>query len=605
MAKIHILTDLVANQIAAGEVVERPAAVVKELLENSLDAGATSLELSIRDGGRTYICVEDNGCGMAEDDALLCLERHATSKVQRVEDLMELSSFGFRGEALPSIASVSRFILKTKDKASVGTEIWVDHGQFIHKKVCSIPQGTRIEVHSLFQKLPVRLKFLKKDATEAAHIQDMVRLLAFAHPQVAFKFIQEGRLVFHSPPCPSQAERIKEILGAHYLEDMLELQARQGLKVSGFISKPQTKGCFTRKELSFFVNKRPIESRVLAQAVLEAFQGHLPPGRFPKAILFLEIPSSMVDVNVHPTKKEVRFKNDFALRSELATALAAALEASAQDKLRTLKPAQDIRFEYIESSPDSVLEIQRFLRKPNAIASQANTLPSLSKNAYIHTLNPRAIADLNPALQAPQEQAFPWTFLGHLEGPYALFKNQQELIIFNSKLAQQRIEYERLLAEFERPPLASQVLLLPLVLTLSPSQYRQFQAHESVLKDLGFEAEPFGKSECKLNATPTWLDAGKATVFFLDSLDLFEQESAASMKDHPSLLKKLAKMAAQRVSSTYQSQAQLTELAKTLLCCQKPLACPRGFPTLFTVKFTDLDKKFSSPSPSLVSLWQG
>lgn len=606
MGKIHILTDWVANQIAAGEVVERPAAVVKELLENSLDAGATTVELSIRDGGRTYICVEDNGCGMAEDDALLCLERHATSKVKAVEDLMELSSFGFRGEALPSIASVSKFILQTKDKSSAGTEILLDHGKFIHKKVSNIPQGTRIEVHHLFQKLPVRLKFLKKDATEAAHIQHMSRLLAFAHPQVSFKFIQEGRILFHSPACPSQAERIKEILGSPYLEDMLEVQSHTpSLKLSGFVSKPHSHGCFTRKELCFFINKRPIESRLLSQAVLEAFQGYLPQGRFPKAILFLELPASMVDVNVHPTKREVRFKNDFALRSDLSSALRPLLEASSQDKLSTLKKGPEVSFDYIESSPDSVLEIQRFLRRtPPLISQQAP--PALSKNPYTHAINPRPLPHIQLSDNAlKREEAFPWVFLGHLEGPYTLFKNKHELIIFNSKLAEQRIQYEKLLKEFSSPPLASQVLLLPLVLSLSPSQCTQLQTQHAFLKDLGFDVELFGKGECKLNATPTWLDASTASVFLLDTLDLFEKESTVAMKHHPSILKKLAKLAAQRVSRSHQADTQAIQLAKTLLQCQQPLACPRGLPTLFTLKFSDLDKKFSMHSLNLPSLLEG
>lgn len=599
MGKVHILSDLVANQIAAGEVVERPAAVVKELLENSLDAGASQIELSIREGGRTSICVQDNGCGMAEDDALLCLERHATSKVRVVDDLLSLSSFGFRGEALPSIASVSRFSLQTRESSSaIGIEIGVDHGKFLYKKACNIPLGTRIEVQQLFQKLPVRLKFLKKDVTEALHIQQMIRLLALAHPEVSFKFIQDGKTLFHTPPCPNLAERISELLGPVYREDMLELSyASPGFYIFGFVSKAHLEGHLGRKEISFFINKRPVESSVLRQGLLEAYQGYIPPGRFPKAILFLELPPSVVDVNVHPTKREVRFKNDFSLKSDVTSTIRSFLETSSQDRLSSLTKGQGMQFDYIESGPDAVMEIQRFTRKPLGTSPLPPTV--FPKNLYVNTLTPSRVASpsLNhpPPPFQPSEETFPWTFLNHLEGPYALFKNKEELIVFNSLLAAQRIQYEKLLAEFSSPPMTSQPLLLPLVLPLSPLQYATFQAHTRFLKDLGFDLEPFGSSEAKLSASPTWVEATQAPACLFDTLDLLDKESTLqkSKLDHPLLLKKLAKMAASRTAPPPSSPAHLLALAQALLKCEFPLICPRGLPTLFTLKWTDLHKKFS------------
>ncbi len=612
MGKIHILSDIVANQIAAGEVVERPAAVVKELLENSLDAGASQIELSIREGGRTAICVQDNGCGMAEDDALLCLERHATSKVRGVDDLLSLSSFGFRGEALPSIASVSRLNLKTRDSASAtGAEIEVNHGKFLHKKACNIPQGTRIEVEQLFQKLPVRLKFLKKDATEAMHIQTIARLLALAHPGVAFKYIQDGKILFHTPPCPNLAERITELFGLSYRDDMLEVSyARPGFYIFGFISKAHQEGHLGRKEISFFINKRPVESTILRQGLLDAYQGYLPPGRFPKAILFLELPPAVVDVNVHPTKREVRFKNDFSLKADIASTLRSFLETSSQERLSTLTKGQGVHFDYIQSGPEAVIEIQRFIRKPKATPLPPVAFP---KNLYVKALTPLRIDNLAlPAAPLPPEERggpFPWTFLHHLEGPYSIFKSKEELIIFNSLLAAQRVQYEKLLAEFSSLPMLTQPLLLPIVLPLSPLQYATFQAHTTFLKDIGFDLEPFGASELKLSASPTWVEATQAPACLFDTLDLLDKEGNRDLRksklDHPLLLKKLAKMAAVRTVNPPSSPAHLLALAKILLKCESPLICPRGLPTLWTLKWTDLDKKFSSktasPSPLMLA----
>lgn len=606
--KIHILSDLVANQIAAGEVVERPAAVVKELLENSLDAGASQIELSIREGGRTAICVQDNGCGMSEDDALLCLERHATSKVRSFEDLGALASFGFRGEAIPSIASVGRFTLQTREAASPsGVEIGVDHGKFLYKKVSSLPQGTRIEVAQLFQKLPARLKFLKKDATEALHIQQMAQLLALAHPQVAFKYTQDGKVLFHTPPCPNLAERIAELFGTAYPEDMFELAySSPSFSITGFVSKAHVHGQLGRKEIAFFINKRPVESAVLRQGLVEAYQGYLPPGRFPKAILFIEVPPAAVDVNVHPTKREVRFKNEFSLRADLTATLRSFLESSSQERLHHLTKKQDFSFNYIQSKPEAVVEIQRFMRKPSATPPPPIAFP---KNLYTNLLTPSRIE--SPALASIQraEAPFPWTFLNHLEGPYSLFKNTEELIILNGLLATQRVQYEKLLADFATPPMATQPLLLPIVLPLSLVQYSALQSHSGFLKDVGFEVEPFGSSEAKLSATPTWVEASQASTCLLDTLDLLDKEGPSPQKskpaqqNHPLLLAKLAKMAALRTSSPPHSPVHLLALAKALLQCGSPLICPRGLPTLWTLRWADLDRKFSSkslsPSPLL------
>jgi len=324
MGQIRILSDRVANQIAAGEVIERPAAVVKELVENALDAGATRIEVEFRVGGRALMRVEDDGHGMARDDALLALERHATSKIVAADDLDRLRSYGFRGEALPSIASVSRFTLQTRRREDdVGTEVLVNGGRIVHVRDCGCPVGTRVEVAQLFNSVPARRKFLKSDTTEAAHLVQGVRLYALARPDVAFSLIEDGRTIFRSPECGRLEDRIAEIFGRQIAESVVPLESEaDGLRLRGLIGRPGV-GRSTRHEMITFVNQRPVDSRTLNFALIESYQDSLPKGRYPLAFLFLEIDPAAVDVNVHPAKREVRFRSEpavrgFVIRSVLA-----------------------------------------------------------------------------------------------------------------------------------------------------------------------------------------------------------------------------------------------------------------------------------------------
>src|SRR3954468_14070611 len=315
MAKVRILTDRVANQIAAGEVIERPAAVVKELVENALDAGATRIEVEFRHGGRSLMRVEDNGSGMSRDDALLALERHATSKILEAADLDRLASYGFRGEALPSIASVSRFELQTREQGSdVGTEILVNGGKFVHVRDCGRPVGTRIEVTHLFNSVPARRKFLKTDQTEAAHIVHCVRLYALACPATAFTLIEDGRVIFRSPECSTLSDRIAEIFGRQIAESLVPLESVEpGVKLRGLIGRPGV-GRAPRHEMIVFVNARPVDSRTLNYALIESYHESLPKGRYPLAFVFFECDPASVDVNVHPAKREVRFRSEPQVR---------------------------------------------------------------------------------------------------------------------------------------------------------------------------------------------------------------------------------------------------------------------------------------------------
>jgi len=354
MPTIRVLPDRVANQIAAGEVVERPAAVVRELVENSLDAGATRVTVEFAHGGRSLMGVEDNGRGMDRDDALLALERHATSKIAEATDLDSLHTFGFRGEAVPSIASVSRFELRTRPAAAeTGTEILVNGGKFVHVRDCGMPAGTRITVANLFHPVPARRKFLKSDSTEAAHIIQCVRFYALAHPEVAFTLIEDGRTIFQSPPCRSLLERVAAIFGRQTAEALLPVEARgEGMRLTGLIGKPgASRG--SRHEMITFVNRRPVDTKTLAYALIESYQQHLPKGRYPLAFLFLEIEPAAVDVNVHPAKREVRFRNDPGVRTFVVRSLLDALRQAAGDLAAALPPGAQ-RVTPLEPLPSSI-----------------------------------------------------------------------------------------------------------------------------------------------------------------------------------------------------------------------------------------------------------
>ncbi len=451
MPVIRILSDRVANQIAAGEVIERPAAVVKELVENSLDAGATRIEVEFRSGGRAAIRVEDNGCGMGKDDALLSLERHSTSKLVETADLDRLGTFGFRGEAVPSIASVSHFQLQTRTAAApAGTEIVVNGGKLVHVRECGLAPGTRITVSHLFNSVPARRKFLKTDATESAHIIQTVRLYALACPTTAFTLIEDGRVLFQSPVCTTIEERVGEIFGRQFVTDLLPVEmAEVGLKVTGLIGKP-TVSRATRHEMLMFVNRRPVDSRTLNYALIESYATSLPKGRFPVAALFLELDPAAVDVNVHPAKREVRFRSEGAVRGFMIRAIlqrlrefgAAALPASSEG--RAASPfAAAARTESAPYQPPDHLPGDPIPPPapvaPSMMAQPFRPFTSFAARPAVAPHQPGSTAAVSgsplPASRSslPSSPLTGWRFLGTVHGDFALFETPGGLVVLDRR----------------------------------------------------------------------------------------------------------------------------------------------------------------------------
>ncbi len=568
MSKIQILTPTVANQIAAGEVVERPAAVVKELLENSLDAGAKRVTVDFSRGGKAYVIIEDDGAGMTPSDALLSLERHATSKIRLASDLDRIATFGFRGEALPSIASVSRFTLQTRStEAASGTEIYINGGKVIHQRDHGMPIGTRIEVANLFHPVPARLKFLKSDETEAAHIVRLVRLYAVAHPEVGFLLKEDGREIFRSPGHVSLLERVRVIWGKQVAEEVsvMPLFEVKGMRISGLLGKPGvSRG--TRQDLVTVVNGRPVDSRTMAFATTESYHTLIPKGRYPLAFIFLEINPAWVDVNVHPAKREVRFRDEASVRGFIIQSLLSVLRSKGGDGL----PAETI----IPTAPT--------LTSTPAVSSVQNTPTALSAPV------PVAVPSNSQSLKLG------WKFLSRLREERAVFETPTGLAILDIGAAHQRILYEDILKQFSEQTPLSQPLLIPLNLELEPLPAAVLKEKNDLLTAAGFSFEEYGRNFWRINALPIWLNPEDSLIFIRDLLAEMARREGDFGK--PALAyDALARMAVikARKKGDALSDHELLQLVHRLFQTSQPGVDPRGHKTYIEWTDADLSRRLS------------
>ncbi|QYM78381.1 DNA mismatch repair endonuclease MutL [Horticoccus luteus] len=625
MAKVRILSDRVANQIAAGEVIERPAAVVKELVENALDAGATRIEVEFRHGGRALMRVEDNGQGMMRDDALLALERHATSKIAEADDLDRLASYGFRGEALPSIASVSRFELQTREaSADVGTEILVNGGKFVHVRDCGRPVGTRIEVAQLFNSVPARRKFLKTDQTEAAHIIQCVRLYALACPGTAFTLIEDGHVVFRSPQAATLRERVGEIFGRQTAGEIVSIEAAEaGMRLSGLIGRPGF-GRGTRHEMIVFVNGRPVDSRTLNYALIESYHESLPKGRYPVAFLFFECDPAAVDVNVHPAKREVRFRSEpavrgFVIRAVLARLreLSAGVAAGGAEEIRDRREGQETPpFEMrnpVEAGgkaqatgmarplqQDGRVAAGRAVQLGNAGASYpGNTLPAGSARDSASAARPgnaghreSGTAEATPVAMA-KPGAPAWRFVGLAHGSYVLFETAAGLVLLDRRAAHERVWFERLQDQFQGGAVPSQRLLLPVPIELDPIAAAMLLDRLAFLAAHGLDVAEFGRNFFRVEGVPGWMEPADAEGFLRDVLGAM-REGRMQTANVDLAREELARLA---VAKAVRLPAEANETAVQALVAQlfatrSPLTSPAGRPTFIELNHSELARRF-------------
>lgn len=566
MPAIRILSDRVANQIAAGEVIERPVAIVKELIENSLDSEATRIEIEFRNGGKNFIRVEDNGRGMSPDDALLALERHGTSKISEVDDLLNVQTFGFRGEALPSIASVSHFSMRTRDRDwDCGTEIIYNGGKFKHQKEIGIPVGTSIEVVNLFNSVPARRKFLKTDNTEAAHIIHLSRIYAVAYPNTSFTLLENGKIIFRSPVCRDLSERVREIFGKQIADLLIEINAEsEDFSLTGLIGKPGA-GRSTRQDMITYVNRRPVESRTLYYALIEAYHTYLPKGRYPLAFIFLKMKPQGFDINVHPAKREIKFRDEGRVRQFIMVNL---LDRLREATRRTVE----------SSKHNDKLNSKPALIPPDTSGIKAGVYPTET---------------LKQMPGSEKRQLLNWRYLGLIHEIFALYETNTGLVLLNTRAARERIVFERIQMQLSANESMSQKLLFPITLELDPVLSNALENNLDFFHESGFVIELFGRNFFRVEALPEWLDPGSGEEFIRDLVARIQERGLRP--DKPDLAREeIARLASVQIgrSSPTESDSEMYLLAQKLLSCKNPLTDPRGRPTYFEISRADLDKKF-------------
>jgi DNA mismatch repair protein MutL len=648
LGRIRVLSDIVANKIAAGEVVERPASVVKELLENSLDAGATEIRLEVEAGGRRMIRIADNGCGMIRDDALLAFERHATSKLSDIKDLLAIATLGFRGEALPSIASVSRLTLQTRsDEESTGTRVEIAGGKIIKVDEVALPRGTSITVRDLFFNVPARKKFLRSEQTELAHIATLVTHYSLAHSDKTFLLRSSLNELLNVTPVAHVRERVFQVFGSQTLRDLVELpetireipvpedDAPKRYKLNGFISGPQVQKA-NRNSIFLFVNGRLIRDRLLLHALTAAYANLIPPASYPFALLFLDCDPGEVDVNVHPSKTEVRFRSgsvvhdfvrdtvkDALMKLRPVTALPGAAASPVLGQSLYGQPAARLPFsEFTQAMEQGApLEVPwsltpdrtqpppevtlpawqlrppagpapRFDFGPTTLTPLPDPPPSagvrlpvpdthgpLPQGAFYEPESLEALRDLRP--------------LGQLHDSFIIAAGRDGLWIIDQHVAHERILFEQVMGQSAAGQLPKQQLLMPMVLDLTPAQMVEYDRVAGEFHAFGFETESFGKRSIAVKTSPSDLSAGEVERVLLEILEIADRELRHATPDD--LRRGMAASVACRAAIKINHPLDMTKMRwmlETLAQCEYPMSCPHGRPIALRYATREILKGF-------------
>src|SRR5438552_2206139 len=604
MSRIRLLPDIVASQVAAGEVVERPASVVKELIENSIDAGARKIEITIHRGGMSLVRVIDDGCGMDRDDALLSLERHATSKIRSAADLQAVATLGFRGEALPSITMVSRFRLTTREpNAIAGTEIIVNGGKIDIVRDGGEAPGTQIEVRSLFYNLPARRKFLRSENTESRNIEHQIHLQAIGHPQIAFSLLRDDRVLFRIPAAATLSDRIRDLYGAELLERLVEVNGTPSRKsrISGFIAQAGLSRQ-TKAQQLVFVNGRAIESSLITAAVREGYHTALMKGQYPVTFLFLELDPATVDVNVHPAKREVRFRDPNGVREEIVRCIQETLQgrrAEWQEKFRA--PISSQATVAGKAAPDLML------RPEVSVPEESHrALPHLTPEATYHVIagvtRARAVVPGEsvqpdkPPGRAPAKRdsnQHQFNIIGVLSKLYVLMENADGLVLVDQHVAHERILFEELRRRMEEYGVPTQTLRLPQTFDVPPRDADWIERNTPVLQKMGIGIEGFGPDTFKIDSVPSFLDVSDAAQFMRKVIDDLKSagNSASAMRLGEEMIAKSVCRHAVKANDPLR-YPEVEKLIRDLLDCDLPYCCPHGRPTMIQISLGELEKKF-------------
>lgn len=598
MGNIHILGENVSNMIAAGEVVERPASAVKELVENSIDAGASSIIVEIRDGGISYIRVTDNGTGMDEEDAKSSFIRHATSKIYDESDLLNINTLGFRGEALASIASVSsvEMLTKTRDE-TYGTRIVIEGGEYRSIDSAGCPDGTTVTVKNLFYNTPARLKFLKKESREASVVSDILYKLALSQPSISIKFINNNKLIFTTPGDGNLRNAILALYGKNLYESLINVSYKGNiLSISGFIGNPDAARS-NRTFQTFFINNRYIKNKMLSTAVDNAYKTFLPVNKFAFCILFISICPELVDVNVHPTKAEVRFQDEREIfsavfnmvRSGLAgEVLIPEMEKSEAfihteqqqifkndfDTLPIIKESSSNKSDVYAPAAEQTIEYDNTYEAINEIKSETEEISNKAGDtAEIRNLLP------------------PLLVIGQCEYTYILAQGPDGLYIIDQHAAHERIMYEKYKNSYETGGIQSQQLISPFLIEMTPRDISLIKDNSDIISKLGFDFEYFGNNSVMLRSVPLVFGEPQLKKLFVEIVDLMEGSESAGKNIIDNMIYTMACKSAVKANDRL-SNIEMEEIIKMLRQTVNPYTCPHGRPTIIKLTKYELEKKF-------------
>ena len=626
MSLIHVLNNETINKIAAGEVVERPANVVKELVENSIDSGASAITVEIKDGGISFIRITDNGSGIYKEDVGEAFLRHATSKISDASDLNTIGTLGFRGEALSSIAAVSQVELLTKTNDDIiGTQYIIEGGKEIDLKDIGVPGGTTIIVRNIFFNTPARRKFLKSAITEGGYIADILEHLALANPNISFKFIMGSQIKFHTSGNGNVKELIYRLFGKECSDAVIPIESSSGsYKLTGFLGKPELNRS-TRNYENYFINGRYVKSDVIQKALEEGYKEYLMQHRFPFCVLFITTDPGQTDVNVHPTKMEVRFSDSVGMSDFISSAVSSALKVREMIPESVLNKPEHTKPPVSEETPepfeqnrinenvskesvsialneklvkDSGIDIRRVLGKNVPGKAPYPETPEHEKERNVIKASDAVI--VNSAVQMEMfddkllsyDAVNDYEIVGQIFDTYWLFTYKDKLILLDQHAAHEKIKYEALIKRLNDKNVTSQMISPAMVITLSPTELSVLNEYSDNFKALGYEIEEFGGQDISLRAVPTDLYGRDTKELFLDVLDELADGRINGVLEV--INQKIASMACKSAvkGNTPLTETEVKALLADLLTLDNPYNCPHGRPTMITMTRSELDKRF-------------
>lgn len=604
MGKINLLTKDTFNKIAAGEVVERPASVVKELVENSIDAGATEIYVEIQSGGVELIKIVDNGEGILEEDLRNAFLPHATSKIKTAEDLFSIHTMGFRGEALSSIASVSKVLTRSKTKDHDGREILIEGGEIRYEKYASMDQGTLMEIRDLFYNVPARKKFLKTPAREGSIISEIVSKISMAHPSIAFRLVVDGKEMLRTYGTGNQKDVIRQVYSKKVHDHVFYFENHfDSFSIFGFIGHEEvSRG--TRAHETIFVNKRLVQSKVITSAAEKAFKSFATSSRFPFFVINLEIFPELIDVNIHPQKAEIKFEDDGHIFKSVFGTVHQALREGLQETFSIKEEEEAESYEQLRQPETGVLRIDipmDLTKDPRVdkIEEDRKVLDVLKRQASLikesgaepvsdyHDSERTDVADRVPVAKFPMPR-----IIGQFRSTYILTEIQDELYIFDQHAAHEKINFEKYMEEIRQGHVAAQGLLIPEIIDLSMDDYQLYQENKEVLKEAGFLLEDFGDRSVSIREVPIFLGKVEAAPYFHEILDNIRNLGKGTKEEVKYL--RIATAACKASIKAYEELTleEMRHLIETLRFIEEPFSCPHGRPTLVKLTEKDMQKMF-------------